>query len=108
MRANAASPASVLAVVDVIHPNADKGRVVDFHAGTLGIPAGAIVTIGDVPDDVRTFKKGCTSIAMGNGSEQVQHGAGAVSDSYDDEGFAKAVEQFIRRSDAYHAVAEAE
>jgi hydroxymethylpyrimidine pyrophosphatase-like HAD family hydrolase len=44
---------------------------------------------------------------MGNASEQVQRQADAVTDSYDDEGFAKAVERFILRSDGHRAVAKA-
>ena len=35
------------------------------------------------------------SIAMGNASDQVKSQASATTDSYNDEGFAKAVERFI-------------
>jgi hydroxymethylpyrimidine pyrophosphatase-like HAD family hydrolase len=34
---------------------------------------------------------------MGNASDEVKHQASAVTDSYDDEGFAKAAERFILR-----------
>jgi hydroxymethylpyrimidine pyrophosphatase-like HAD family hydrolase len=41
------------------------------------------------------FKRSGLSIAMGNASEDVKRQATAVTDSYDHEGFAKAVEQFV-------------
>jgi hypothetical protein len=41
------------------------------------------------------FRKSGLSIAMGNASAEVQAQANLVTDSYDDEGFAKAIEHFI-------------
>ncbi len=41
------------------------------------------------------FRKGGLSIAMGNASADVQAQADRVTDSYADEGFAKAMERFI-------------
>ncbi len=81
--------------LDVTHPEANKGFVVDYLSRKLGIPAGQIATIGDQPNDVLMFKPSGFSIAMGNASAQVQSEADAVTDSYEDEGFAKAVERFI-------------
>jgi hydroxymethylpyrimidine pyrophosphatase-like HAD family hydrolase len=93
--------------LDVTHPDANKGGVVEFLAHTLRIPVGSIAIIGDMPNDVLMFKKSGISIAMGNASEQVKRQADVVTESYNDEGFAKAVDRFIRRSDAPRAVAEA-
>ena len=81
--------------LDVTHPDANKGGVVAYLSRTLGIDPGQIATIGDQPNDVLMFKPSGFSIAMGNASEAVQKEADAVTDSYDDEGFAKAVEKFI-------------
>jgi hydroxymethylpyrimidine pyrophosphatase-like HAD family hydrolase len=61
----------------------------------LSVPANEIATIGDMPNDVLMFRKGGLSIAMGNASLEVQAQADLVTDSYDDEGFAKAMERFI-------------
>jgi hypothetical protein len=41
------------------------------------------------------FKRSGLSIAMGNASDQVKSQATVTTDSYNDEGFAKAVERFI-------------
>jgi Cof subfamily protein (haloacid dehalogenase superfamily) len=81
--------------VDVTHPEANKGFVVDYLARHLGIPAGEIVTIGDMPNDVLMFKRSGFSIAMGNSSAAVQREADVVTASHNDEGFAKAIERYL-------------
>jgi Cof subfamily protein (haloacid dehalogenase superfamily) len=81
--------------LDVTNKNANKGAVVEYLSTHLGVPAKEIATIGDQPNDVLMFKRSGFSIAMGNASEQVKEQAAAVTDSYNDEGFAKAMEAFI-------------
>jgi Cof subfamily protein (haloacid dehalogenase superfamily) len=81
--------------LDVTHPDANKGGVVAFLARTLAIDPAQIATIGDQPNDVLMFKPSGFAIAMGNASQAVQAEADAVTDGYEDEGFAKAVERFI-------------
>jgi Cof subfamily protein (haloacid dehalogenase superfamily) len=93
--------------VDVTNPEANKGGVLDFLARVLAIPPREIATIGDMPNDALMFRKGGLSIAMGNAGDEVKRQADAVTDSYNDEGFAKAVERFILRSDGHRALAEA-
>ena len=81
--------------LDITHPDANKGTVVTTLSKLLSVPANEIATIGDMPNDVLMFRKGGLSIAMGNASPEVQAQADLVTDSYDNEGFAKAMEQFI-------------
>jgi Cof subfamily protein (haloacid dehalogenase superfamily) len=81
--------------LDVTHPDANKGTVVTTLSKLLSIPPNEIATIGDMPNDVLMFRNGGASIAMGNASPEVQAQADLVTDSYDDEGFAKAMERFI-------------
>ncbi len=81
--------------LDVTHPDANKGFVAGYLSRTLGIPEQEIATIGDQPNDVLMFKRSGFSIAMGNASEEVKRQASAVTDSNDNEGFAKAVERFL-------------
>jgi Cof subfamily protein (haloacid dehalogenase superfamily) len=81
--------------LDVTHPDANKGTVVRTLSELLSIPPKEIATIGDMPNDVLMFREGGLSIAMGNASPQVQAQADLVTDSYSDEGFAKAMERFI-------------
>ncbi len=81
--------------LDVTHPLANKGAVVDELARKLGIPAGEIATIGDMPNDVSMFKRGGYAIAMGNASDEVKAQADAVTADCDSEGFALAVERYL-------------
>ena len=81
--------------LDVTHPMANKGTVVTTLSKLLSIPIAEIATIGDMPNDVLMFRKSGMSIAMGNASAEVQKQARFVTASYNDEGFAKAVENFV-------------
>jgi Cof subfamily protein (haloacid dehalogenase superfamily) len=81
--------------LDVTHPQANKGSVVMTQSRLLGIPPEQIATIGDMPNDVLMFRKSGFSIAMGNASDEVKKQASAVTDSNEDEGFAKAIQKFI-------------
>jgi len=86
--------------LDVTHPQANKGAVVDTLSRLLNIPPDQIATIGDMPNDVLMFRKSGFSIAMGNASDEVKAQADAVTDSNANDGFAKAVRKFILPSAA--------
>jgi Cof subfamily protein (haloacid dehalogenase superfamily) len=81
--------------LDITNKDANKGAVVEYLANHMGVPADEIATIGDQPNDVLMFKRSGFSIAMGNASDEVKAQAAAVTDSYNDEGFAKAMERLI-------------
>jgi Cof subfamily protein (haloacid dehalogenase superfamily) len=81
--------------LDITNKEANKGAVVEYLSSHLNVPAGEIATIGDQPNDVLMFKRSGFSIAMGNASDDVKKQADATTDSYNDEGFAKAMERFI-------------
>jgi len=81
--------------LDVTHPEATKGGVVDYLSRTLQIPPEQIATLGDMPNDVLMFEKSGLSIAMGNASAEVQAQANFVTAGCDEEGFAIAVDKLI-------------
>jgi Cof subfamily protein (haloacid dehalogenase superfamily) len=81
--------------VDVTHPNANKGVVVERLSEHYNIPLSQIATLGDQPNDVLMFVRSGLSVAMGNASADVQRQATFVTASNEDDGFAKAVEEFI-------------
>ena len=81
--------------LDVTNKNANKGAVVEYLSQHVGVPEQEIATIGDQQNDVLMFKRSGFSIAMGNASDEVKAQAAAVTNSYNDEGFAKAMESFI-------------
>jgi Cof subfamily protein (haloacid dehalogenase superfamily) len=86
--------------LDVTHPLANKGVVVTTLAKLLNISPAQIATIGDMPNDVLMFRKSGFSIAMGNASDEVKAQSSAVTDSNENEGFAKAVRKFLLPSAA--------
>ena len=81
--------------LDVTHPGANKGTVIERLSRYLKIPLEQIATIGDQLNDVPMFKLSGLSIAMGNASEEVKRQAMCVTTSFGDEGFANAVEKYI-------------
>jgi hydroxymethylpyrimidine pyrophosphatase-like HAD family hydrolase len=81
--------------LDVTHKDANKGAVVGYLSHHMGVPAEEVATIGDQPNDVTMFRRSGLSIAMGNASDQVKSQADVTTDSYNDEGFAKAIERFV-------------
>ncbi|MCU1309109.1 MAG: hydrolase [Candidatus Angelobacter sp.] len=81
--------------LDVTHPNANKGEVVTIASELLKISPEEIATIGDMPNDVLMFRKSGVSIAMGNANPEVQKSATFVTASNEEEGFAKAMEDFV-------------
>jgi Cof subfamily protein (haloacid dehalogenase superfamily) len=83
--------------LDVTHPRANKGAVVETLSRVLNIPPAQIATIGDMPNDVLMFRKSGLSIAMGNASDDVKAQASAVTDSNANEGFANAVRKLVLR-----------
>ena len=56
----------------------------------------AIATIGDMPNDVLMFAHSGLGIVMGNASPEVQRAARRITTSKAEEGFATAVDRFIR------------
>jgi hypothetical protein len=84
--------------LDVTHPDANKGAVARFLADRFDIPAEAIATIGDMPNDVLMFAHAGLSIAMGNAGREVQRAARRVTASNQHEGFAEAMDRFVLRA----------
>jgi Cof subfamily protein (haloacid dehalogenase superfamily) len=81
--------------LDITNKDANKGAVVDYLTHALNVLASEIATIGDQPNDVLMFKRSGFSIAMGNASEEVKSQVNAVTDSYNEEGFAKAMNRLV-------------
>lgn len=81
--------------LDITHPEANKGAVAGYLSEEFHVPRPAIATIGDMPNDVLMFAHSGLGIAMGNSSPEVQRAARRVTTSNNDDGFARAVEQFV-------------
>jgi len=81
--------------LDVTHPSANKGVVIERLSRYLKIPMDRIAALGDQVNDVLMFNKSGLSIAMANASDEVKQQADIVTTSFAEEGFANAIEQFI-------------
>lgn len=86
--------------LDVTHPLANKGQVVETLAHQLGLKTDQIATIGDGDNDTLMFAKGGFAIAMGNSDDDVKAKASVVTDSNQDDGWAKAVHKFLLKANA--------
>jgi Cof subfamily protein (haloacid dehalogenase superfamily) len=82
--------------LDITPPGHDKGTFVEAMAKRLGIPGGAIATIGDMENDVPMFGKSGVSFAMGNAADNIKQHATHVTDSNENDGFAAAIETVLR------------
>jgi Cof subfamily protein (haloacid dehalogenase superfamily) len=92
---SASATRSAAYFLDVTNPQANKGAVVATLAKRLDIAPAQIAVIGDMQNDVLMFRQAGFSIAMGNASDEVKAHASAVTDSNEEDGFAKAVRRFI-------------
>lgn len=75
-------------------PNAKKSTGVEFLANQWGIKKDEILTIGDQDNDIELLKAGGVPVAMGNASEELKKYACYITDSVENDGFAKAVNKF--------------
>ena len=82
--------------LDITPPGHDKGTFVEAMAKRLGIPSGAIATIGDMENDLPMFAKSGISFAMGNAADNIKQHATYVTDSNERDGFARAIETVLQ------------
>jgi hydroxymethylpyrimidine pyrophosphatase-like HAD family hydrolase len=82
--------------LDITHPNANKGNVVRMLSEILGVAEQNIATIADMPNNIVMFERSGMSIAMGQASDEVKRAACYATVSNQEEGFALAVQRFVR------------
>jgi transaldolase len=81
--------------LDITHPTANKGTVIERLARFLKIPLEHIAAIGDQMNDLPMLAKSGAAIAMGNASPELKRAAKYVTTSFADEGFANAIDQIV-------------
>lgn len=81
--------------LDITPPGQDKGTFVQTIARGLGVSTDAVATIGDGHNDVAMFEASGFSFAMGNASDDVKQRAKYVTDTNENEGFAKAIDKML-------------
>ncbi len=80
--------------IEVLNKNASKARGIEFVAHRLGYEQDQIIAFGDEMNDLDMLLFAGTSVAMGNAREAVKNIADFVTDSCDQDGIAKFLEQY--------------
>lgn len=83
--------------MEITHPEAHKGRGLEEACRILNIPEEATMALGDSGNDVAMLRRAGLGVAMGNAPEFVKAAADVVSDRYDEDGAAKAIERWALR-----------
>lgn len=81
--------------LDITPPGQNKGTFVQAVARRLGISTDNVATLGDMHNDVAMFKTSGVSFAMGNANDDVKQCATYVTDTNENEGFAKAIDRML-------------
>lgn len=80
--------------LEVMNASASKGAALEILAAELGIDAEDIIVFGDEQNDISMFKFAGHAIAMGNGSKLAKSYATFITDTNDNDGIAKVLNNF--------------
>lgn len=81
--------------IEISHRDATKGNALDRLSRLLEIPVENMLALGDSGNDISMLRRAGLGIAMGNASETVRAAADAVTESYNNDGAAIAIEQYV-------------
>jgi Cof subfamily protein (haloacid dehalogenase superfamily) len=96
---SASSPANPK-FIDITALGVHKGTAVLGLAAILGVKSEEICTIGDGDNDTEMFWVSGMSVAMGHASESVRAAATHLTASCEDDGWAKAMQNFVLQNNA--------
>ncbi len=81
--------------IEITANGASKGSALHFLKDHLNLDINQILAIGDSSNDISMLKEAGISVAMGNASEEVKAISSMVTDSFDNEGFTKAIKKVL-------------
>ncbi len=81
--------------LDITDPAGNKGQAVRGIAALMNIDLAEIAVIGDMGNDVPMFDVAPISVAMGQSPDEVKRRAKYVTASNDNDGWARAIKEFI-------------
>ncbi|MBS5937899.1 Cof-type HAD-IIB family hydrolase [Clostridium sp.] len=80
---------------EVMMGNSSKGNAVAYLAESLGIKPEEVMCIGDSENDISMIKYAGVGVAMGNGLDIVKEVADYITDTNNNSGVGKAIEEFV-------------
>lgn len=80
--------------MEITHPEATKGNGLQRLCRILDIPMAAVMALGDSGNDITMLQQAGLGVAVGNAPGFVKAAADVCADRYDEDGAAKAIEQF--------------
>lgn len=81
--------------IEVNPAGVNKGSGLQKVCKELGITMDQVMAVGDSMNDFKMIQQAGLGIAMGNAQDKVKQVADAVTDTNNDDGVAKAIQQFI-------------
>ena len=81
--------------MEITHPDATKGQGLQRLCSIQGIPMGSVMALGDSGNDVTMLQQAGLGVAMGNAPDFVKQVAKVCTDTNDEDGAAKAIEQYV-------------
>lgn len=81
--------------MEITHPEATKGNGIRALCEILGLPMESVMALGDSGNDETMLRQAGLGVAMGNAPDHVKAWARAVTDTYDRDGAAKAIEVYV-------------
>lgn len=89
------APRSRPRLLEIVNAKVNKGEALRFVAEKFGIKQEEVMAIGDSNNDVAMLEYAGLGIAMANASDRVKEVAQAITASNEEDGVAKAIEQYI-------------
>lgn len=80
---------------DITANHINKGNVIKLVSKKLGYLKEEWVAIGDANNDIAMFKEAGLCIAMGNATKEVKKYCDYITDDYEHDGVAKAIEAYV-------------
>lgn len=80
--------------MEITHPDAHKGRGLEVACRLLDIPVESTMALGDSGNDIAMLRRAGLGVAMGNAPDFVKEAADVVTDRFDEDGAAKAIERY--------------
>ena len=80
--------------MEITPEKADKGRGLETACRLLHIPVEHTMALGDSGNDIAMLRQAGLGVAMGNAPDFVKAAADVISDRYDEDGAAKAIERW--------------